>query len=74
MKSAACAAAFLALGIASGDAGAETVSGDKVIERTEKIFSAIPWAASLDEALLRGSKEKKLVFYVQIVGDLKGGL
>ena len=50
------------------------MSGSKVVERTDKVLSAIPWAKDLDEALARAAKEKKLVFHVQIVGDLQGGL
>jgi len=70
----ACFAALFALAVASGEASAETVSGPKVVERTDKVLSAIPWAKDLDDALARAAKEKKLVFHVQIVGDLQGGL
>jgi hypothetical protein len=67
-------AALLAPAVATSVASAETVSGPRVIERTDKVISAIPWAKDLDDALARAAKEKKLVFHVQIVGDLQGGL
>ena len=67
-------AALLALAVASSEASAETVSGTKVVERTGKVMTAIPWAKDLDDALSRAAREKKLVFHVQIVGDLQGGL
>jgi sensor histidine kinase regulating citrate/malate metabolism len=53
---------------------ADEVRGTQVAERTTKVASAITWAPSLDAALEQAKKEKKLVFWLQLVGELEGGL
>lgn len=50
------------------------VSGTQVAERTEKVLKSLPWASSLAEAKERAQKENKLVFWLQLVGNLDGGL
>lgn len=49
-------------------------TGTQVAERTEKVLKSIPWASSLAEAKERAQKENKLVFWLQLVGNLDGGL
>ncbi len=64
-------------GVILGSCGsrvASQVSGTQVALRTEKVLNNLPWAASLSEAKERAQKEKKLVFWLQLVGDLNGGL
>lgn len=65
-------AAALSLPLAAADAA--EVRGTQVAERTVKALTAIPWAGDLDQVLEKAKKEKKLVFWLQIVGDLAGGL
>ena len=56
-------------------AGAETVlSGVTVAKRAAKVMEAIDWAPDLKTAQERAKKEKKMVFWLQIVGNLDGGL
>ena len=50
------------------------VSAAEVKRNTELVMTKIPWAEGLEEAKKRAEKEKKLVFYLQIVGELDGGL
>jgi hypothetical protein len=53
----------------------QTVSGRTVEKNTRKVVQGIPW----QEASLSGLKEmaksqNKMIFWVQLVGDLDGGL
>lgn len=50
------------------------VTGQQVAERVEKVMKAIDWQESLAVAQAKAQKEKKLVFWMQLVGDLDGGL
>ena len=50
------------------------VTGQRVTERVEKVMKAIDWQESLAAARAKAQKEKKLVFWLQIVGELDGGL
>lgn len=50
------------------------VSAAEVKKNTELVMSKIPWAAGLEEAQKQAKREKKLVFWLQIVGELDGGL
>jgi hypothetical protein len=50
------------------------VSGTKVAARTDKVIQAIDWSSSLSAVKERAQKEKKLVFWLQLVGELDGGL
>ena len=54
--------------------GAAEVKGTQVAERTTKALTAIPWAGDIDQVLEKAKKEMKLVFWLQLVGDLAGGL
>ena len=64
----------VALSFPLSPASAAEVRGTQVAERTTKALSEIPWAGDLDQVLEKAKKEKKLVFWLQIVGDLAGGL
>ena len=59
---------------AVGTLKAIELTGAQVAERTEKVLKSLPWASSLTEARERAQKENKLVFWLQLVGDLDGGL
>jgi hypothetical protein len=50
------------------------VTGQQVAERVEKVMKSIAWQESLAAAQARAQKEKKLVFWLQLVGELDGGL
>lgn len=50
------------------------VSGDEVEKRTETVMTVYNWGATLDEVKKRAQKEKKLIFWLQIVGELDDGL
>ena len=64
--------AVLSLPVATSRAA--EVKGTHVVERTSKALTAIPWAGDIDQVLEKAKKERKLVFWLQIVGDLAGGL
>lgn len=55
-------------------ATAESLKGPQVAERTHKVLSKIDWAHDLSALLETAKQEKKLVFWLQLVGDLDGGL
>src|SRR5262245_32996550 len=67
-------AGALLTALMAGTASASEVRGTQVAERTTKVTSAIAWAPSLEAALEQAKKEKKLVFWLQLVGELNGGL
>jgi hypothetical protein len=64
----------VALSLPFVPAPAAEVGGTRVAERTVKALSSIQWAGDLDQVLEKAKTEKKLVFWLQIVGDLAGGL
>jgi hypothetical protein len=63
-----------ALSLFLAPASAADVKATRVAERTSKALTAISWAGDLDQVLEKAKKERKLVFWLQLVGDLAGGL
>jgi len=55
-------------------ARAEMVKGPQVAERTTKVLTKIDWTHDLSTLLEKAKQEKKLAFWLQLVGDLDGGL
>jgi len=65
----------LLVGLSVPIAGAETiVSGVTVSQRAANVMEAIDWAPDLKTAQEKAKEQKKLVFWLQLVGDLDGGL
>ena len=64
--------------VAAGFASAQTferrVKGDEVSRRTTTVVYPERWSSSLDELKVTAKKKKKLVFWLQLVGDLGGAL
>jgi hypothetical protein len=60
--------------LSAGTLSALEVTGSQVTVRTDKVMKAIDWAGPLSAVEARAQKEKKLVFWLQLVGDLDGGL
>ena len=58
----------------AGSVQAEHVKGSQVSSRTTKVVSAIDWGNDLQAVQEKAGKEKKLVFWLQLVGELDGGL
>ena len=50
------------------------VTAKEVEKNTKKVMTQLPWAKNLSEAKELAKKQNKLVFYIQIVGELDGGL
>ncbi len=50
------------------------VKGDEVLKRTTTVLAKRQWTDSLDALMARAKTEKKLIFWLQLVGDLGGGL
>lgn len=67
-------AAVLGTGSLFGQSYRTHVGGDEVEQRTTTVLAKRQWSDSLDDLLARAHKEKKLVFWMQLVGDLDGGL
>lgn len=53
---------------------AEEVRGEQVRQRTDRVMSAYRWTRSLEELRERAAREKKPIFWLQLVGELNGGL
>jgi len=51
-----------------------SITGVTVAKRAAKVMEAIDWAADLKTAQEKAKEEKKLVFWLQLVGNLDGGL
>ena len=51
-----------------------TVTGLQVKQRTDEVMQGYDWGRTLDDLKARAKKERKLIFWVQIVGDLDRGL
>ena len=56
------------------DVPAVSVSGTEVTKRTEKLMNRYQWGETLGSVLAKAKENKRLVFWVDIVGDLDGGL
>lgn len=54
-----------------GDPG---ISGTAVEKRVMQMMQGIDWYASFDDAVAAAAEEAKPVFWVQLVGNLDGGL
>lgn len=66
---------LLAGGLVSAqDAPRKTVSGQEVEKRTKTVMKAYGWSNSVKDLEKRAQKEKKLIFWLQIVGKLDEGL
>ncbi len=50
------------------------VGGDEVAKRTTTVVQKEEWSNSLDELMAKAKAEKKLVFWLQLVGNLDSGL
>ncbi len=52
----------------------ERVSAKKVEKNVEKLEKTIRWHRNFDELKAEAKKKNKMVFWMQLVGDLNGGL
>ena len=49
-------------------------SGTEVAGRVEHLMSGIKWHGNFDDAMARAAEEGKPLFWLQMVGNLDGGL
>ena len=52
----------------------KTWTGDQVKSNVDKMMSKINWGNNFDALKKKAQAEKKMIFWVDIVGDLDGGL
>ena len=52
----------------------KTWSGEQVKSNVDKMMSKINWSNNFNELKKKAQAEKKMIFWVDIVGDLDGGL
>ena len=52
----------------------KTVTGEEVQLNVDKMMSKINWSNNFNELKKQAQAEKKMIFWVDIVGDLDGGL
>ena len=48
--------------------------GEEAERRIKRLFSAIDWHTDRDALMAEAEEKNKLAFWIQIVGDLDGGL
>ena len=53
---------------------AQTVGGAEVEKRTTVVLQKGNWSSTFDAVKMRAEKEGKLIFWLQLVGELDGGL
>jgi hypothetical protein len=52
----------------------KTVTGEQVKQNVDKMMSKINWSKDLNELKKKAQAERKMIFWVDIVGDINGGL
>ena len=52
----------------------KTVTGEQVKLNVDKMMSKINWSKDFNELKKKAQAQKKMIFWVDIVGDLDGGL
>ncbi len=52
----------------------KTWTADQVKANVDKMMSKINWGTDLNELKKKAKAEKKMIFWVDIVGDIDGGL
>ncbi|MEM7263102.1 MAG: hypothetical protein AAF488_14020 [Planctomycetota bacterium] len=57
----------------AGDYG-RRIEGSVVKESTDKVLETVTWHRTIDAALSDAQKQKKPMLFLQMVGDLDGGL
>jgi len=65
---------FISSTVSAQNIATKYVSGEQVKKNTEKVMSKIQWINDLDELKAEAQKQNKLIFWMQIVGDLDSGL
>lgn len=60
--------------LSAQDVAHRTWSGEQVRENTEKVLRDIAWVNDLARVKELAVKNDKLIFWMQIVGELDGGL
>lgn len=52
----------------------KTVTGGQVKLNVDKMMSKIDWSKDFNELKKKAQAQKKMIFWVDIVGDINGGL
>ena len=52
----------------------KTVTGNQVQLNVDKMMSKINWSKDFNELKKKAQAERKMIFWVDIVGDINGGL
>ena len=70
--------AGVALGLSLGGVAqaqtAERVDGKTAEKRIQSVVAGLSWDRSLDDLRSEAARSGKMIFWVQVVGDLDGGL
>lgn len=58
------------------ESGKETLTGSEVTENVQRVIEMIPWrnSSSMQELKEEAKKSNRMIFYLQIVGELDDGL
>jgi len=71
---AAFAVLFMTSALHAQNVAYKTVTGEQVKLNVDKMMSKINWSRDLNELKKKAQAEKKMIFWVDIVGDIDGGL
>ena len=63
-----------ALALMAGPIQAREIPGQEVKNRTDRVMNSIKWSNNMDSLTARAKSERKLIFWLQLVGDLDDGL
>ena len=63
---------FLSMGILAPVSAEKVLNGQVCSERVGRLTTDIQWQKSVDEAKEAAKKEKKLIFWVNMLGKLEG--
>ena len=69
-----CAFLFFATTLSAQDVVPVSVSGQQVEKNVRKVMTTYDWGESLVGLKAQAQREKKLIFWLQMVGALDGGL
>ncbi|BBM82920.1 hypothetical protein [Candidatus Uabimicrobium amorphum] len=65
---------LLFLTLVNADTLKQAVSASQVKKNVAKVMAVYDWSDSLEELQKEATKKNKMIFWLQVVGELDGGL
>jgi hypothetical protein len=60
--------------VSAQDVPMKPLSGTEVAKRTKKLLADVHWTNDIEDLKKQAEAENKLIFWLEIVGELDGGL